>query len=175
MSTIIHNVHQDWFKKELDDMRPTFLNQAEYDTLLVRVGTSMSFFFFFPYQNCMLIQWPAFENFAAPYQLSSKEPDLCLIPSHQQPLRPTVVLETQWAESSSRLCLSDDAKLWLLGGQPEVQMVITICWSLVEGQIKGTMMVYERDMNGALLESQVEVRRRKKKAERNRTDLRIHD
>lgn len=36
-------------------------------------------------------------------------------------------------------------------------------------------MVYERDMNGALLESQVEVRRRKKKAERNRTDLRIHD
>ena len=54
-------------------------------------------------------------------------------------------------------------------------MVITICWSLVEGQIKGTMMVYERDMNGALLESQVEVRRRKKKAERNRTDLRIHD
>lgn len=56
MSTIIHDVHQDWFKKELDDMRPAFLNQAEYDTLLVRVGTSMSFFFFFPYQNCMLIQ-----------------------------------------------------------------------------------------------------------------------
>ena len=44
MSTIIHDVHQDWFKKELDDMRPAFLNQAEYDTLLVRVGTSMSFF-----------------------------------------------------------------------------------------------------------------------------------
>ena len=83
-------------------------------------------------------------------------------------------METQWGESP-RLGLSDDAKLWLLGGQPEVQMVITICWSLVEGQIKGTMMVYERDMNGALLERQVEVRRRKKKAERNRTDLRIHD
>ena len=71
-------------------------------------------------------------------------------------------METQWGESP-RLGLSDDAKLWLLGGQPEVQVVITIYWSLVEGHIKGTITVYERDMNGALLERQAEVRRKKKK------------
>ena len=70
-------------------------------------------------------------------------------------------METQWGESP-RLGLSDDAKLWLLGGQPEVQVVITICWSLVDGHIKGTLTVYERDMNGALLERQAEVRREKK-------------
>ena len=70
-------------------------------------------------------------------------------------------METQWGESP-RLCLSDDAKLWLLGGQPEVQMVMTIYWSLVEGHIKGTITMYERDMNGALLERQAEVRRKKK-------------
>lgn len=72
-------------------------------------------------------------------------------------------METQWGESP-RLCLTDDAKLWLLGGQPEVQIVITICWSLVEGHIKGIITVYERDMNGTLLERQAEVRRKKSPA-----------
>lgn len=43
MPTIVHDIHQDWVKNELGAMRPTFLNQAEYDILLVRVGTSEYF------------------------------------------------------------------------------------------------------------------------------------
>lgn len=158
MPTIIHDVHQDWFKEELDDMRPIFLNQAEYETLLVRVGTSEQLVGFLIFEGACSFNDSAFKDFAAPYHLSIKEPDLCLMPSHQQPLRPTVVIETQWVESSGP-CLSDDAKLWLLGGQPEVQMVITICWSLVEGQIKGTLWVYERGVDENLLERQVEVKK----------------
>lgn len=88
--------------------------------------------------------------------MSSKEPDLCIIPNHPEPFQPTVVVETGWSESSWP-ALVDDAKLWLLGGQPYAQMVITICWSLVEGQIKGALKVYERDASGNAIEKQPEV------------------
>lgn len=53
--TIIHDVHQDWAKRELDAMRPGFLNQSEYDSLLVRVGTSENLTTIYS-KGCMLIQ-----------------------------------------------------------------------------------------------------------------------
>lgn len=133
----------------------TFLNQTEYSTLLVRVGTSKYFtelyFFLIAYPK------PAFEKFIEPYCLSSKEPDLCLIPGYQKPFWPTVLIETGWTESSWSY-LKDDARVWLLGARPNVQMVISICWSHIERQIKGTLRVYERGVNNSLLERQVEVR-----------------
>lgn len=88
--------------------------------------------------------------------MSSKAPDLCIIPNHPEPFQPTVVVETGWSETSWP-ALVDDAKLWLLGGQPYVQMVITICWSNDDGRIKGGLKVYERDASGNSIEKQTEV------------------
>lgn len=136
-------------------MEETFLNQTEYSTLLVRMGTSTS-------RNYICIHLiaypkPSFEKIIEPYCLSSKQPDLCLIPGYQKRFWPTVLIESGWNECSWSH-LKDDARLWLLGARPNIQMVISICWSHVGGQIKGTLRVYERGVNDSLLERQVEVR-----------------
>lgn len=113
----------------------------------VQVSTSQNYAFFVAYPK------PAFDKFIEPYRLSSKEPDLCLIPGFQKPFWPTILIESGWNECSWSY-LKDDARLWLLGAQPTTQMVISICWSCVEGQIKGTLKVYERGVDDSLLERQ---------------------
>jgi hypothetical protein len=58
------------------------------------------------------------------------------------------VIESGWSESLPRL--HSDTALWLVGGQPEVQVVIVLRWSKLTGnpiqRIKGIFEVWERDI-----------------------------
>lgn len=73
----------------------------------------------------------------------SKEPGLCIIPNHPEHFQPIVVVETSWLGRLGPVLL-EDAKLWLLGGQPYVQVVITICYSNDDGRIKSGLKIYKR-------------------------------
>ena len=67
---------------------------------------------------------------------------------HNSQCLPSFVIESRWSESLPRL--HSDMALWLVGGQPEVQVVIILCWSKLTGnpiqQIKGIFEVWERDI-----------------------------
>ncbi|OXV09244.1 hypothetical protein Egran_02989, partial [Elaphomyces granulatus] len=85
------------------------------------------------------------ENFQGPYTASRKEPDLLL--RHNTEDLPSFVIESGWTESLPRL--HADMRLWLIGGQPEVQVVIVLRWSKLTGnpteRIKGIFEVWERN------------------------------
>ncbi|OJD13249.1 hypothetical protein AJ78_06271 [Emergomyces pasteurianus Ep9510] len=94
-----------------------------------------------------------FCGFTAPYADSSKEPDTYFLPGNQ-PL-PTVVIETGWSESWSRL--NADKDLWLVGGGGAVQLVMLIIWTKVTGnRIKGDLQVHGRDPAGNVVLLQAE-------------------
>ena len=89
--------------------------------------------------------WTAIESFQGPYAASRKEPDLLL--RHDAQHLPSFVIESGWSESLPRL--RSDMRLWLVGGQPEVQVVIVLGWSKLTGnpieRIKGIFEVWERN------------------------------
>ncbi|KKZ61878.1 hypothetical protein EMCG_03668 [[Emmonsia] crescens] len=127
MPTELHDCHQLWMKNEMRHMLTDgFLNEAELDYLDMRVGTR-------------------FEGFQPPYTFSSKEPDLAIRPDGVA--LPTVVVESGWSESLSRL--REDMQLWLEGGTPLVQLVLLIKWSRLSGnRVKGSLEVYGRNSAG---------------------------
>jgi hypothetical protein len=79
MPTYVHNVHQIWMSNEFVDMLTSgFLTPDEQKYLQKLVGTT-------------------FRGFGDGYVGSSKEPDLCILPDHQD--FPSVVIESGWSES----------------------------------------------------------------------------
>lgn len=87
----------------------------------------------------------AIRDFKGQYTGSRKDTDFVLrYKSH--PL-PSFVIESGWAETLPRL--RSDMRLWLVGGQPEVQIVIILHWTKISEapiqRIKGIFEVWERD------------------------------
>ncbi|KAJ9293504.1 hypothetical protein DTO271G3_7769 [Paecilomyces variotii] len=84
-------------------------------------------------------------NFNGQYAGSRKDPDF-ILRYNSQPL-PSFAIESGWTESLPRL--RSDMRLWLVGGQPEVQIVIILHWTKIADtpiqRIKGTIEVWERD------------------------------
>ncbi|OJD17990.1 hypothetical protein AJ78_01947 [Emergomyces pasteurianus Ep9510] len=127
MPTHVHDCHQEWLCFELGQMRMDgFLSPTEARLIKFRVGTT-------------------FEGFSAPYLSSAKEPYSCFLPD-MLPL-PTIVVESGWTESYTRL--NDDKDLWLIGGRPHVQLVFLIKWAeLLGGRVKGDIEIHGRDQSG---------------------------
>ncbi|OAX78619.1 hypothetical protein ACJ72_07069 [Emergomyces africanus] len=127
MPTHVHDCHQEWLCSELGQMRMGgFLSPAEAKLIKFRVGTT-------------------FERFSTPYLSSAKEPDSCFLPD-MLPL-PTIVVESGWTESYTRL--NNDKDLWLIGGRPHVQLVFLIKWAkLPGGRVKGDTEIHGRDQSG---------------------------
>ncbi|KAH2187862.1 hypothetical protein KXV73_004588, partial [Aspergillus fumigatus] len=73
-----------------------------------------------------LISWIIYECstalFATPYGNSRKIPDLCIVPDNQY--QPSFVVEIGWTESHRRL--TDDMRLWMVGGRPYVKIVLVV-------------------------------------------------
>ncbi|KAJ9255576.1 hypothetical protein DTO207G8_2966 [Paecilomyces variotii] len=123
MPTEVHDAHQDWIEDERIDMMATgFLSYAEGKILKTRVGTTI-------------------HNFTGQYTGSRKDPDL-ILRYNSQPL-PSFAIESGWAESVPRL--RPDMRLWLVGGQPEVQIVIILHSEAPIQRIIGIFEVWERD------------------------------
>ncbi|CRG85297.1 hypothetical protein PISL3812_02396 [Talaromyces islandicus] len=127
MPTEIHNTHQQWIDQETKEMFfAQFLNQTEFLILKPGVGTTI-------------------KHFNGVYMNSLKEPDF-LLRFDSQPL-PSLTIESGWTESLPRL--HADMRLWLVGGAPEVQVVIVLRWSKIAGtptqKAKGIFEVWQRD------------------------------
>ncbi|KAJ9365593.1 hypothetical protein DTO280E4_562 [Paecilomyces variotii] len=122
MPTEVHDTHQDWIEDERIDMMATgFLSYAEGKILKTRVGTTLS-------------------AFQGRYAGSRKEPDL-MLRYDSDPL-PSFVIESGWSESLPRL--RSDMRLWLVGGQPEVQIVIILNWK----DFRHHNPTYQRNIRG---------------------------
>ncbi|KAJ9394538.1 hypothetical protein DTO282F9_8527 [Paecilomyces variotii] len=127
MPTEVHDVHQHWIGEEkLDMVLAGFLTPAEGHALTLGVGTII-------------------DHFRGQYTGSFKAPDM-LIRHKLQPL-PSIAVESGWAESLPRL--HADMRLWLEGGQPDVQLVIVLRWTKMSGaplqRVKGIFEIWERD------------------------------
>ncbi|CRG83137.1 hypothetical protein PISL3812_00485 [Talaromyces islandicus] len=83
-------------------------------------------------------------SFEPPYQSSHKEPDLVVEPLGAK--YPTIVFECGWSETSKKLI--EDMRIWILGGNPEVQLVFIAKFSRLTGsRIEGYVELYGRDEN----------------------------
>lgn len=51
-----------------------------------------------------------------------KIPDLCIVPDNQY--QPSFVVDIGWTESHRRL--TDDMRLWMVGGRPYVKIVLVV-------------------------------------------------
>ncbi|KAJ9363747.1 hypothetical protein C8Q69DRAFT_482032 [Paecilomyces variotii] len=127
MPTEVHDVHQHWISSEkLDMVLGGFLTAAEGHALTLGVGTTIN-------------------HLNGPYTGSRKDPDM-LIRHELEPL-PSIAIESGWAESLPRL--HADMRLWLVGGEPDVQLVIILRWSKISGtpiqRVKGKYEIWERD------------------------------
>lgn len=89
-----------------------------------------------------------------PYAGSRKEPDLGV--QIDNLTYPTLVMETGWSESLTRL--RADMNLWLVGSS-DTNVVIILKWRRVANtvQVKGDLEVYRRDRNGIPFLQQSEV------------------
>ncbi|OJJ81446.1 uncharacterized protein ASPGLDRAFT_673687 [Aspergillus glaucus CBS 516.65] len=103
----IHGCHLNWFTQEMYDWRDNNLINREESRLLKLITNQIN------------------ARFGAPYQDSRKTPDLVIRPNDQH--HPSLVIETSWSEPWPRML--DDTKLWLVGGRPEVNVVILLNWS----------------------------------------------
>lgn len=82
----------------------------------------------------------AIHNFTGQYTGSRKDPDF-ILRYNSQPL-PSFVIESGWSESLPRL--RSDMRLWLFGGQPEVQIVIILHWK----DFRHHNPTYQRNIRG---------------------------
>ncbi|XHG02721.1 hypothetical protein AWENTII_006062 [Aspergillus wentii] len=87
-STAVLDCHNGWMRDELFRMYPDFLTKLEFRFLNTWTSTTL-------------------QSFVGPYDLSSKDPGLCLRPKGQHFL--TIVVETGWSETWPYL--KDDAIL----------------------------------------------------------------
>lgn len=90
------------------------------------------------------------------YEGARKEPNFSLH-YDSQPL-PTLAIESGWSEYLHRL--HDDMRLWLIGGNPDVQVVFVLYWTKFAGtpqRIKGILEAWERDPTGTPYMKQQEV------------------
>ena len=89
------------------------------------------------------------DHFRGQYTGSFKAPDMLIRHKHQ-PL-PSIAVESGWAESLPRL--HADMRLWLVGGQPDIQLVLILCWTKISGaplqRIKGIFEIWERDADNS--------------------------
>lgn len=88
----------------------------------------------------------AIKFIGGPYSNARKEPDLLVHPDNQ--LLPSLVMESGWSESLSRL--RQDVNLWLVGGQGQVRATIIFKWQLVTNTntVRGDVELYTLDRNG---------------------------
>ena len=88
----------------------------------------------------------AIKFISGPYSNARKEPDLLVRPDNQ--LLPSLVIESGWSESLSRL--RQDMNLWLVGGQGQVRATIILKWQLVTNTntVQGDVELYTLDRNG---------------------------
>ncbi|KAJ9268138.1 hypothetical protein DTO212C5_5826 [Paecilomyces variotii] len=136
MPTEVHDVHQHWIDEEIKSMFVSgFLNNAELFALKFRVGTII-------------------DHFRGQYAGSFKAPDM-LIRHELEPL-PSIAVESGWVESGwaeSLPRLHADMRLWLEGGQPDVQLVIVLRWTKMSGaplqRVKGIFEIWERDASNS--------------------------
>lgn len=63
---------------------------------------------------------------------------------HDSQLMPSFVIESGWTESILPR-LHSDIHLWLVGGQPAVQVVIVLRWTKLTPHITGVFEVWERN------------------------------
>ncbi|OJJ04739.1 hypothetical protein ASPVEDRAFT_86122 [Aspergillus versicolor CBS 583.65] len=125
--TRIHDVPQMWLSLEMRIMQVSgFLSQEEGQHLLTVVGTT-------------------FEGFAYPYVGSRKEPDWAILPNSDT--LPSVAAESGWSENWPALI--GDMELLLVGGRPNVQLVLLFKWSKrAHNRVAGELRVYERTPAG---------------------------
>ncbi|GAD93919.1 hypothetical protein AOR_1_330174 [Paecilomyces variotii No. 5] len=130
MPTRIHDCHHTWAITQKGRWnRAGLTTPTEDEELNFFVGTTIPFA-------------------TGPYSNSTKEPDL-LIQPNGQPF-PSVVIESGWSESLSRL--QDDMNLWLVGGQGQVKATIILNWQRVGNtdMVRGSVYLYTLDRNGIL-------------------------
>lgn len=60
---------------------------------------------------------------------------------------PSIAIEAGWSEGLPRL--HADMRLWLVGGHPQVQLVIVLRWTKLSGtpvqRVKGIFEIWQRD------------------------------
>ena len=60
---------------------------------------------------------------------------------------PRIAIESGWSENSPKL--QRDKGVWLVGGAPDVQLVILLKWyKLSRSRVKGLIQVWKRDAAG---------------------------
>jgi hypothetical protein len=126
MSTGIHNCITPWLVKEMSSwLQNHTITQAEESLLNVGMGTTL-------------------ELRRGPYRGSKKEPDFFFqVDDH---IMPTVVVESGWSESDTRLY--NDMNL-LLVGNGSLRVVIIVKWRKLQGnRVSGTVELFLRDRNG---------------------------
>lgn len=86
----------------------------------------------------------ATKHFTGQYQNSQKEPDVLVRVNSQY--HPTAVFESGWTESWNRL--TNDVRLWLVDGSPNVNVVFLLKWSKKarSNQVSGFVEVYVREI-----------------------------
>ncbi|KAJ9215657.1 hypothetical protein DTO166G4_2763 [Paecilomyces variotii] len=127
MPTEVHDAHQDWIDEEIKAMFVSrFLDNAELFALKFRVGTTI-------------------QHFGGQYAGSRKEPDMLL--RYDSASLPSIAIEAGWSEGLPRL--HADMRLWLVGGHPQVQLVIVLRWTKLSGtpvqRVKGIFEIWQRD------------------------------
>ncbi|BCS17827.1 uncharacterized protein APUU_10655A [Aspergillus puulaauensis] len=131
MLTRIDDVPQMWLSLEASTMQATgFLSLDERQHLLTVVGTT-------------------FDGFAFPYEGSRKEPDWAIMPNTDT--LPSVAAESGWSDNWPKLI--GDMELLLVGGRPNVQLVLLFNWSKrVHNRVAGELRAYERTAAGNVSE-----------------------
>jgi len=125
MTTEIHEAHARWMSMEWQLMA-----SARWLTV----------------QEIMLLDHgapgPQFKGFRGLYGAARKTADwICRVDT--APL-PRIAIESGWSENLQR-----DKDVWLVGGAPDVQLVILLKWTkLSRSRVKGLIQVWKRDAAG---------------------------